>query len=481
MHVGNAPRRDALGASFPLAVAATASRGQDPARLMGGVYAANTIGAIIGALFFSIFAIPHIGTQGAQQVLIAVAGASGLMLLTPLMTGAGARVKSEEGEGEIVEFRTSPLGVLAVGAAAALAVFLIVTLPRIPGVLLGYGRYSATYAEPKVLFFGEGMNSSVAVTELDNGVRNFHVAGKIEASTESQDMRLQRMLGHLSALLHPDPKNVLVVGFGAGVTAGTFVLHPGIEHITICEIEPLIPEVVSQYFTAVNYDVVHDPRVTIVYDDARHFILTTKQKFDVITSDPIHPWVKGAATLYTKEYFELAKKHLNPGGVITQWVPLYESNAGVVKSEIATFFNVFPKGTVWSNDIGGQGYDVVLAGRADSSTINVDSMQARLTSPAYARVAESLADVGFHSAYDLLGTYGGWGPDLKEWLTGAQLNTDRNLRLQYLAGLGLNLYQNANIYDEIKVFRKYPDQLFVASDASRAILEQMLGPKHVEQ
>ena len=80
-------------------------------------------------------------------------------------------------------------------------------------------------------------------------------------------------------------------------------------------------------------------------DDARHFVLTMGEKFDIITSDPIHPWVKGAATLYTREYFEMVQRHLNPGGLVTQWVPLYESTPEVVKSEIATFFEVFPNGT----------------------------------------------------------------------------------------------------------------------------------------
>jgi hypothetical protein len=105
-----------------------------------------------------------------------------------------------------------------------------------------------------------------------------------------------------------------------------------------------------------------DPRVTIVYDDARHYILTTDEKFDIITSDPIHPWVKGAATLYTREYFDLVRSHLEPGGLVTQWVPLYESSPAVVKSEIATFFEAFPNGTIWSNEAGGSGYDVVLLG-----------------------------------------------------------------------------------------------------------------------
>ncbi|HEX3865773.1 MAG TPA: fused MFS/spermidine synthase, partial [Gemmatimonadaceae bacterium] len=309
-----------------------------------------------------------------------------------------------------------------------------------------------------------------AVSQEADGARNFHVAGKVEASSLPQDMRLQRMLGHMSALLDHDPRSVLVVGFGAGVTAGSFVLHPNIKRIVICEIEPLIPKVVSTYFTAENYDVAHDPRVEIVYDDARHFILTTKEKFDVITSDPIHPWVKGAATLYTKEYFELVKQHLNPGGVVTQWVPLYESFPDVVKSEVATFFNVFPDGTIWSNDIQGKGYDVLLAGHATAQTIDVDSMQMRLSRPENARVAQSLAEVGFSGALSLLGTYGGQARDLAPWLADAQINRDSNLRLQYLAGMGLNTYENASIYDDMLRYRRYPDNLFTGTDEEKALL-----------
>src|SRR5258706_11177726 len=163
------------------------------------------------------------------------------------------------------------------------------------------------------------------------------------------------MRGQIPAMVHYNKRSVLIVGCGAGVTAGSFVTHPGIEKIVICEIEPLIPQFVAPYFAKENYNVVKNPRVKVVYDDARHYILTTKEKFDIITSDPIHPWVKGAATLYTKEYFELCKLRLNPGGMITQWVPLYESNPDVVKSELATLFSVFPEATVWGNPAAGQG------------------------------------------------------------------------------------------------------------------------------
>ena len=128
---------------------------------------------------------------------------------------------------------------------------------------------------------------------------------------------------------------------------------------------------VAPFFSKENYDVVHDPRVEIVYDDARHYILTTHEKFDVITSDPIHPWVKGAASLYTKEYFELVKAHLNPGGVVTQWVPLYQSTEDVIKSEVATFFDVFPYGTIWSNQYAsGGGYDVVMLAKPEPLAID---------------------------------------------------------------------------------------------------------------
>jgi spermidine synthase len=284
------------------------------------------------------------------------------------------------------------------------------------------------------------------------------------------------MLGHITALLHPQPKSVLIVGFGAGVTAGSFVVHPGIERIVICEIEPLIPRVVSRYFGEVNYNVLNDPRVEVIYDDARHFILTTDEKFDVITSDPIHPWVKGAATLYTKEYFELAKQHLNPGGVITQWVPLYESNSAVVKSELATFFDAFPNGSVWSNDIDGRGYDVLLSGYEGDARIDVDALADRLQRADHAYVVQSLGEVGFTSLFELLGTYAGRATDLGPWLADAEINRDRNLRLMYIAGMGANLYQQEFIYDNMLSYRRFPSDFFVGSEARVGILRALMTP-----
>jgi spermidine synthase len=271
------------------------------------------------------------------------------------------------------------------------------------------------------------------------------------------------MLGHIPALAHPKPRSVLVVGCGAGVTAGSFVPYPDIERIVICEIEPLIPRIASTYFAVENYNVIHDPRVEIINDDARHYILTTREKFDIITSDPIHPWVKGSATLYTKEYFELCKEHLNPGGLITQWVPLYETTENVVKSEVETFFAAFPNGTIWANNKSGHGYDIVLLGSPEPTTIDVDELNRRLEHPDYAAVGKSLDTVGFGGTVALFKTYAGRASDLQPWLAHAEINRDRNLRLQYLAGMELNVDHSKFIFEQMLKYRKYPDDLFIGT------------------
>ena len=253
---------------------------------------------------------------------------------------------------------------------------LAATVGAVPWQAIAYGRRVAPIlrgldraadAQTTPVFVGEGINSSVVITQRGD-LKSFYVSGKSEASSALLDMRLQRMMGHLPALVNPAPRSVLVVGFGAGVTAGSFVPYPEVSSIVICELEPLIPPASDEYFGKENNHVLHDPRTRVIYDDARHYILISPDKFDVITTDPIHPWVKGTSTLYSKEYYEMVKSHLNPGGVVAQWLPIYESDEETVKTELATFFSVFPNATVWSNYLNGDGYDLVLLGRADSGS-----------------------------------------------------------------------------------------------------------------
>jgi spermidine synthase len=273
-------------------------------------------------------------------------------------------------------------------------------------------------------------------------------------------MRLQRMLGHLTTLLARDPRNVLVIGCGAGVTAGAVSISPVLQTQTIAEIEPLVPKVVSTYFAEENHHVIGNPKVTVRVDDARHFLLTTDQKFDAITADPFDTWVKGAATLNTAEFYAEMKKHLNPGAVVTAWLPFYETTSPAIKSEIATFMAAFPHVMIFGNTSGGKGYDGVLMGSMEPFDIDVGELDARLHSPEYADVLESLRDVGYGSVESLLGTFAATGEQLKEWLAGADINRDRNLRLQYLAGWGVNNYEQSGIYADILRHGSFPTDIF---------------------
>ena len=452
------------GASFPLALAALAEAKDqsDAGTLVGTTYAANTLGGIVGALAFSMILIPAFGTKAAERWLILLSALAALMAFTPLV-------------------RKSKISAVLALATLILGVAATWTVQDVPWLAMAYGRRMNEYRDYQstLLYLGEGRNSSIAVSQYPSGVRYFHVSGKVEATTEQFDMRLQRMLGHLSALLVKTPESVLVVGFGAGVTAGTFTQHPAVKHITISEIEPLVPAASSQYFKVQNYDVFHDPRTRVFYDDARHFVLTSNEKFDVITSDPIHPWVKGTSTLYSKEYFELCKRHLKPGGVVTQWVPLYGSDPETIKSELATFFEVFPHGTIWNSDATNKGYDVVLVGRAEQAPIDLDALDARMRRPDHTKVAVSLAEVGLGSAFDLMSTYAGRDDELRPWLAGAQINRDLNMRLQYLAGWGLNYNHADVIYGEIVSYRRLPQDLFQGSPGSlRELADALASQTH---
>jgi spermidine synthase len=449
------------GASFPLALAAVAGRDRDPGRVVGVVYAANTLGAIGGALSASLFLVAWLGSQRAQQIVMAAAAAAGLALLLPPLV-AGVRARGLRGAGTAI-----PLA--ATTAAAAL---LVARVPPVPGLLVGYGRYTPTWlnSAAQMLFVGEGLNASVAVSRAQGGLLQYHSAGKVQASSLPADMRLQRMLGHLTTLVPKDPRSVLVIGCGAGVTAGAVSIDPRVERVTIAEIEPLVPRVVAAYFGSTNHDVVKNPKVRIVLDDARHFLLTSGEKFDAITSDPLDPWVKGAATLYTREFFEAARAHLNPGGVVTVFVQLYESSPEAVKSEVATFFEAFPRGIIWGNTHLGRGYDMVLLGQAEPAPIDLDAMDAHLRDARFAPVQRSLEEIGMGSAVALLGTFAGRAVDLPEWLRDASINRDRDLRLQYLAGMGLNQYQSGRIYADIVRYRRFPEDLFTGSEALRQSL-----------
>jgi spermidine synthase len=440
------------GASFPLALAAAARR-SDPARSVARVNAVNTIGSLLGALLFTLFGVPYLGSQHAQQLLVALAVLTTIVLIR----------------------KAAASWMVLSGVVAVTSIMVVRFVPPTPGGLIAYGRSVSSWSSiKKYLYIAEGTTASIAVTEDVAGAKQFHIAGKVEASNMDVDMRLERMLGHLPALLHPNPRKILIVGVGAGVTAGALAVHPEVARMVICEIEPRVPESARLYFGDENHHVFDSPKVELVFDDARHFLQTTQEKFDIITSDPIHPWVRGAATLYSEEYLQLVRAHLNPGGVVTQWVPLYETDVPSVKSELATFASVFPDMTLWSPDFLEEGYDLVALGRLDGGPINELAIRRRIMQNA--DVGTSLAEVSLGSASALLSTYAGRGRDLAPWLADGVINRERHLRLQYLAGLAANFDNRFQIFQTILQFRRYPADLFQASAETQGQLQKWYLP-----
>ncbi len=447
------------GASFPLAMAAAASDGEDPARVSGSVYAANTLGSIVGALALSLVLVPWIGTQNCERLLILLPLVSGVIVL-------GSYVKESK----------SQLLAAGMAAAAAVALMLAWNVSDIPGEVIAYGRRIATYwGKSQLVYTIEGRNSSVAITKWNDGATEVDVNGHVEATTEPYDMKLQRMVGHLPGVLHPHPVSVLGIGFGAGVSAGTFTRYPTIRKITVCEIEPVIPPTSTRYFAEADYDVFHNPKTTIHFDDARHYLLTTTEKFDIIASDPLDVFVKGTAALYSKEYFDSVRSHLNPGGFFTLYVPLYESDEATVRSELATFFESFPNATVWANTINGAGYDLVFMGQVEPLKINLDEVTARLAQPDYALVAESLRGIKVDSAIDLFGTFAGQKSDLGQWTAGAEINRDADLRLQYMGGWGIDSRLEDFIYRRMLAYRRPPTNIVTGSRENLAAFVQAVA------
>ena len=497
------------GAAVPLAFAALRGTRDDAGKTVGGVYAANTLGAIFGALLVSLVIIPILGTHFGERLLIAVSILSAFAAFAPsilveekegekapglilgvtvglavlvavlalahtkapmLMTGAGYwtflticvfAIALVVGIAAMARDGVAR-GWASLAAATMVSLTFIVTLKPVPAELIAYGRRTAAWlGQFTVIDYREGMNSSIAYTTWNSspGSIQFHVAGKVEASNLPQDMSLERQLGYVPILTHPNPKSVLIVGFGAGITAGDFVTYPTIEKIKICDIEPKIPPASTEHFREVNHNVLNDPRTQMVYDDARHYILTTREKFDIISTDPIHPFVKGLASLYSVEYFKLLRDHLKPGGVVTQWIPIYESDFATVKSEIASFMAAFKYVEIFANRVDGGGYDLTLLGHETPLVLDVAGAEARLALPEYALMRQSLNEVGFPSAQSLLDTYVADKEGLRGWfdqLPKTQLNHDTDMRLQYLAGFSMDKDFRNEILAEIESYKRPP-------------------------
>ncbi len=408
-----------LGAAFPLAAEIHARSRKAVGRAVGEVLACNTLGAILGA-WISGFALIHLfGIERSLHMLHAVNVGLGLVVLASLrptrrrtVVAAGVTVVS------LIVLAVNPG--LHVWDTNAFAVF----RSNQPEAFATPAMVREAVENTDVLYYAEGVESIVSVVRVKGGDQAFITNGRVESSTDPREQQCVLTLGHLPMLLAPNPRSVLVVGLGTGITLGATAVHPGVERLTLVELEPKVIGV-ARTFAAYNHRVLDDPRLRIVFNDGRNFLMTTREKFDVITADPIHPWFRGAGYLYTTEYFKLAAARLNEGGVMAQWLPIYELTPEDLRSVVRTFRQHFRHTLLWLTH-----FDAQLVGSNAPLLIDEAQFARRISVPA---VAEDLRRVTMGSATDFLSYFVMGTGGMARFSRDGVLNTDDRLYLEFSA------------------------------------------------
>jgi spermidine synthase len=272
--------------------------------------------------------------------------------------------------------------------------------------------------------FQEGRTATVSVRR-DWGITSVAINGRTNAS-DGADMPTQVMLGQLGVLIAPRLNNALIVGFATGVTAGS-VLQCPMNSVDCVEIEPAAVAS-SRYFEHVNNNPLADPRLHMILDDARTYLRTNPARYDLIISEPSHPWVPGVANLFTREFFALGKERLRDDGVFVQWLQMYQLSTESLRSVLATYQEVFPYVFVFRIRGRTNSKDLILLG--SRQPLSLDFVAARLTNP---RVAADLARVGIKNAEDVRAWFIADQTQLGPAVAGAIINTDDNMHVETVA------------------------------------------------
>jgi spermidine synthase len=254
----------------------------------------------------------------------------------------------------------------------------------------GAGGVEAAVRSGELLYYAEGRAATVSVKRL-GGTFSLAVDGKVDA-TSSGDMLTQRLLAHVPLLLHPNPKNALVIGLGSGVTAGAALSHP-LERVDAVEISAEVVQAARRFFAKANKRALDDPRLRLVVSDGRNHVALTRERYDVIISEPSNPWMAGVSALFTRDFFQLARGRLAPGGLFCQWAHVYNMSEPDLKTVIASFQDAFPGAALFLINEG----DVLLVGGGgDSLHLDAVELARRMQE---GRVGEDLGEVHVRSPF----------------------------------------------------------------------------------
>ncbi len=417
-----------MGTVMPLVLVwASRSHSATSVRLVGRSYAINTVGAIAGAFATGFVLIPTTNTK--YTVLFA----AGLCVVV-----AGLAYQPREGEANAKERR-----VIAAAASAVAIVLLFVMAPRMDLENLSIGAYDGLVrmlaktregvnegearSGPEVhelVFYKEGPTSTVSVRK-DWGVTTLAINGRTNAS-DKEDMPNQVMVGQLPLLVAPSARNGLVVGFASGVTVGA-ILQSSLESLECVELEPATVDA-SRFFEHVNNRPLNDPRMRMIIDDARTYLRVSSTPYDIIVSEPSHPWVPGVANLFTREFFELGRNRLSDQGVFAQWLQIYQLSTESLRSVLATYKSVFPHVMVFRVGGAGRGKDLILLG--SKSPLTLDRLTERMRD---SRSSAELARIGIKTEEDVKSWFVCDENRLAPAVAGAVINTDDNMHIETTA------------------------------------------------
>ncbi len=424
-----------MGLAFPFASKIYATDLKTLSSHIGKIYASNTIGAILGPLAVSFLLIPAIGIQKS------------IMQMSYLYLAIGAAVIVGLYWRRVVVKIVLPVSlagvIILVNSVVPAWNELVVT----SGVYYQVNSYTdrtgnmtprEIMTSRQLLFYKEGQLATVSVLQGRGGQKVLMINGKVDASS-STDLGTQLLVAHMPLLLHKDPQNVLAIGLGSGITLGAILKHPQVKKVDMVEIEPAVVDG-ARFFSVENNNALSDPRTNMIVNDARNFVISTSEKYDVISAEPSNPWVSHSSTMFSKEVFELYKKIIKDDGIVMQWFHLYRMGNEDLKMIIKTFTSVFPHTTLWGK---ANSPDIILIGSPRPLSLDFREFSQRLKVEG---VAQDLARIESSDIFQMLSYFLMDEKNLAAYAGDRRENTDDHPRLEfsaprnlYSSTIGLNL------------------------------------------
>ena len=419
-----------LGAVLPLVMHAYVGRLGAVGRDVGRAYAANTVGAIAGALLAGFLLLPHLGLEPGLRLCAAAQALLGALLV---LSATRRRAAAADPAAPRSRPRARAAGLAAAVALTAAAAFA-------PGwnqsdftaglfrahLISGYMDAGGLF-QRKVVFYKDGVSTTVSVERTPRSwvLKN---NGKVEASTQT-DMPTQILVGLMPVFLHrAGHQKVFVVGYGSGVTVGAVTQSPRVNRIDVAELEPAVLEAADRFFADAAHHPAADPRVHRFLGDGRNVLLASGKRYDVIVSEPSNPWIAGVASLFTTDFYRLARRRLAPGGIFCQWAQLYELGPARVKMIYRSFHTAFPY--VYAFTPGDETTDTILLGSLTPIPLDLGALDRRMADPT---VRAELDRAFVNTPEDLAASLLLAPDEVASFTAGAALNTDDNARLEHTA------------------------------------------------